>query len=207
MARKQDDALHARVARWKAVRAATKPKETLSFTPMAKVLGMGARNLKLIIDKDQDFPIEIRGGEGVEWAFNVRAVLDHLIARDAAVLAGRAKEVAALARMTGITVEAGDAPSTFSAESLRQTASTLVTVQKLKREQGDLIIAEPVRTFFRDYHQRFQQEVLGCLGRIDPAGQLPPATRAMIENDMRDLLVDLQDRMQAFVGQTLADRH
>jgi len=211
MSRKQDEALQARVARYKALRRETKKGDLLTFTPMAKVLGMSARNLKIIIDADETFPVVERGGEGHPWTFDARAVLDHMIARDDAVLAKRAKEVAALARMTGISIEApgvdsGAAPQAFSAEALRQTASTLVTVQKLKKEQQALIDAEQVRQFLSDYHQRFQQEVLGALGRVDPAGQLEPAVRGLIENDMRNLLVDLEGRMTAFVVKTFADR-
>lgn len=211
MAKKQDDAIRAKVARWKATREVAEPGDTLQAEPMAKALGMTWRNLKKIIDLDAAFPIVVRGAEGHAWTFDVTAVLDHMIARDEAVLAERDREASRLARLSGITVsgavggpDSAGASQGMSAEALRSAAQTMLQVQKLKREQGLLIEAEPVRMFLIEYHQRFQQEVLGALGRVDPAGQLPPATRTLIENDMRNLLVDMHGRLEQWMGQHIA---
>lgn len=211
MPKKADDALRARVVRYKALLKETKRTDVLTFGPMAKVLGMSARNLKLIIDGDEGFPIEQRGGEGHAWTFKVQDVLRHMISRDDAVLAKRDREAARLARLSGVSI--GSAPEEnggqlqgFSPEALKAAAQTLMQVQRLKREQGELIEAEPVRLFLIEYNQRFQQEALGALGRVDPAGQLSPAMRALIEEDMRNLLVDMETRLQAWMVNRFADR-
>lgn len=199
-----------RLARLKAMRAGIEPGTTMTAGEMCKALGWTWRHMKRdMIDQDASFPVLRRGAEGHAWLFDVPAVLDYLIARDEAAIAERAQRAEQMARLSGIGLKAvseSDRPGGLSIDELRVATQALVTVTRMKREQGELVPAEPVRLFFQDYHQHIQQEILGLLSRIDGPGQLPAGIRQAIEDDMRNLLVDLQKRMDNFVRERLAYR-
>lgn len=204
-AKKVDPAV--RLQRFRGLRAVAEPASKLTAAELAKALGFSWRHVKNMIDADAEFPIEVRGAEGAAWTFDLCAVLDHLIARDTALVALNDERAARMAKLTGAAAVLDDqSRPRLSMDEMRQAANTVVALDKMKRQQGHYVLAEPARRFFQDYHQHFQTEALGVLSRIDPAGQLLPAIRESIETDMRNLLVDLQERQERFLTQYFGSR-
>lgn len=194
----------ARLALLRPVLAALAPDTLLNADDMAKAAGMTWRNMKLTIDRDADFPIRFRGGEGVAWQFDALAVIRHLIAScESKIADGRAK-MTRLALLTGIAAEppeSGEAPA-MSANELKQATDAMLAVHKLKLARGEYLQKAEAMAFFVDLMSSFQADVLHMVGKIDPAGQWPAEQRKAVEDQMRTLLVGVQDRVNRFT-----DRH
>lgn len=170
---------------------------------MAKVLEMTDRNLAIIMEKDAEFPVVARGGQGVAYQLNARAVIDHLIAGCRALLADRKKRATRLNRLAsaGADVSAAEAEDeTLSPQDLKTTGDAQMTVHKLKLAQGKYLAKDAALAFLLDYHGQFQSETLGLLSRIDPAGQWPAEVRKGVDEGMRTLLVNLQTAMDLFIA-------
>lgn len=204
----------ARLSLLRAARENAKPDDVLNHREMAQACGMTPRNLKLTIDADDTFPILSRGGEGIGYQYGVVAALDHMIAKCEAMLADRAERAGKLERLSGLQLNAkSEAPAKrrrgkvepvaqapITASEARDIGQAQLTAHKLKEMQGKLVVADPMRRFLGDYHTALQTETLGLLGKIDPAGQLPAQVRLQVEDSMRTLLVNLQERMERFLA-------
>jgi hypothetical protein len=194
----------ARLALLLAGRKAIKPGDRLNMADLANALGMTARNLKLTINADENFPVVSRGGEGVAWVFDAGAVFDHLISKCEAAIAERSNRSDRINRLSGLM---GDKPApTLAGASgdltpgeLKQLGESMMTAHKLKMARRELMPKAEALAFFVDLMSQMQSDTLGLLGKIDPAGQLPAETRLAVEDGMRTLLVNLQDRTAKFI--------
>jgi hypothetical protein len=194
-------------ARLKILQAALKQiknGDTLNADEMAKAVGMTWRNLKLIIDSDPDFPIVSRGAEGIAWQFNARKAVEHMIGKCNAALGELRSRAERMSRLTGFETEKGATAGDFddeplSAGELKNLGDAQMAAHRLKLAQGKLIPAEKVRAFQMAYHAQMQAETLGIVAHLDPAGQWPVDLRRSVEDRMRTILVELQDRMAAFL--------
>jgi hypothetical protein len=186
-----------------AARERVKKGDVLNRPEMAKVLEMTDRNLSIIMEKDPDFPIAVRGRQGVAYQLDGRAVIDHMIAGCRALLAERKKRATRLNRLAsaGADVAAAEAEDeTLSPQDLKITGDAQMTAHKLKLAQGKYLPKDAALAFMLDYHGRFQSETLGLLSRVDPAGQWPAEVRKGVDDGMRTLLVNLQAAMDAFIA-------
>lgn len=183
------------------MRKAVRKGEILTAAELATAMSMTWRNIRLIIDGDASFPVVKRGAEGHEWNFDLAAVLDWFIKRDEQTVSRAEVKRARLAKLAGLStmVVDGESRAGLTVDEIRSTAQALIQAQRLKEQQAELVPAEPARAFWADYHEHFQSEVIGLLSRIDPAGQLSPGIRKLIDDDMRTLLVTLQGRMDKFI--------
>lgn len=194
----------ARLALLLAGRKAVKPDDRLNMAEMASALDMTARNLKLTINADDDFPIISRGGEGVAWQFAPAAVFEHMIAKCEAALAERSNRSDRINRLSGLMPERSEAAETkqsndLTPSELKHLGDAMMTAHKLKLARRELMPRAEALAFFVDLMSQMQSDTLGLLGKIDPAGQLPAETRLAVEDGMRTLLVTLQDRTAKFI--------
>jgi len=198
----------ARLAVLRAARKVAKPEDVLGAQEMAAALKMTWRNLKLIIDADDAFPIIRRGGEGVPWRMSAIAVLEHLITGCESALAARGQRQARIDRLSGApavkATKRGKAQTTteeppLSIDDMRKLGDVQMNAHKLKMMQGRYVVADANAAMLSDYHRSLQSNVLGLVGKIDPAGQWPAAVRLAVEDGMRTLLVDLQGMMVRYL--------
>lgn len=200
----------ARLQLLRAAREKVEDDDILNAREMAAVLGMTQNNLMQTLAADAEFPVEFKGGEGIPYRFKASAVLDHMIAKCEAAIAERQTRDARVQRLSGLaTVRPADgpapgqggAPEALSPGDLRTIGEAQMIAHKLKLAQGQLVEAAPFVAFMLDYHSQMQAQTLFLLGKIDPAGQWPAGVRASVEEGMRTLLVQLQEKMDRFVTQ------
>jgi len=183
----------ARLARLRAARKSIgRKRPVLSAVPMAEMAGMTWAGLRKHIDGDAAFPIKGRGGNGIEWEFDARKVLDHLIGkleRDVAKKRARTRRMAEIA---------GFDPDTLPDESLgiadlAKIDSILTSVQRKKTEQGHYVVAAKADRAAADFIEAVVEAFMGAVQRMDPTGSLPASVRQKLDNEMRDGLVRIHD--------------
>ena len=195
----------ARLKILEAARAGLTKKDVLNADEMAKAAGMTWRNLQLIIDKDPKFPVKHRGAEGVAWQYEAQQTIDHMIAQCRAALGELRSRAERMSRLTGFATEAAGSTVDFDDEpvtagELQMLGNAQMAAHRLKLAQKALIPAETVRASYMAYHAQMQAETLGIVAHLDPAGQWPADLRRAVEDRMRTILVELQDRMTAFLN-------
>jgi hypothetical protein len=198
----------ARLAQWRAARAEVAPGEMFNAADLAKLTSITWRNLKLTIIGDDAFPVVTHGAEGVPYVFDGAAVLDHLIAKaEASVEIRRAREDR-VSKLTGIAVSPPSAGAPEHRESGFATARDMkalgeaqMITHRLKREQGKYIPAEAVKSLLADMMMTMQSETLAAAARMDPAGRLDPATRAGVDEELRNVLTTVQGKLDNWLGQ------
>lgn len=186
----------ARLAILKPARKRSRKGAKASAVPMAEIAGMSWVNLRAMIKADPDFPVERRGGNGVEWIFDVRAVLDHMIAGCEATLKERRRQGERIARMAGFDVEAAPEVVELSLDEIRKLADLVSQVQRDKQRQGLLAPVAVMERGAAEYHQVVLDAFMGGVQRMDPTGTLSPAVRALVENELGNMLVRIQDAAQ-----------
>lgn len=195
----------AKLALLLAAKRGVEPGCILSMADMAKALDMTARNLKLTIDSDPELPVASRGGQGVAWALDAHAVMDHMIAKCRAALSERSVRDERIGRLTGLQAEAAQdqqarGGSSLSPHEMKQIADAQMTAHRLKREQGRYMLADEVTSFLNEYHSQIQGDVIAMVSRIDPSGQIPLEHRRKMEEASRTMLVELQGKLVQFLA-------
>lgn len=176
---------------------------------MATIAGMTWRNLKMIIDADPKLPIEQRGDQGVPWQFNARKVLDYMIGSAKAAQRSREARRAEVNRLAGLGATAGsplnggDANGSGSAAEMLQEAraiSALVDAQaKLRHEkqkQGSLVDRAVVRSLITEMLTTMQTESLAVTAKIDAAGQWDQGLRVQVDEEVRNVLTTVRDKLE-----------
>jgi hypothetical protein len=191
----------ARLKILRSARASAKNSDVLGADDMAAAVAMTWRGLKKSIDADPDFPIQRRGGEGVPYQFSAIAALDHMIARCEAAVAERRARQDKVDRLSGAPRDEAVEPAKIdddtplSVSELRSLGEAQMTAHKLKLLQNRYVDRDKNAAVLADYHSHLQSNVLGLVGKVDPAGQWPAAVRLAVEDGMRNLLVELQALM------------
>jgi hypothetical protein len=165
---------------------------------MAEAAGMSWVNLRAAINADPEFPIERRGGNGVEWVFDVEKVLRYMIGRCEAVVAERRDQNSRVARLVGFDVEAAPETATLDVDGLRKLWDLVSQISREKQKQGLLAPIADMRAAAAEYHEVVLEAFLGAVQRIDPTGSMPPTVRAMLENELGNILVRIQDAATAW---------
>lgn len=195
-------------------------RPVLNADEMAQVAGMTWRNLKLIIDRDEDFPVLARGDMGVPWQFEAVTVLNHLIAQAQAAQAARERRTATITRLSGLSGAAPVPPNGGQPAGLGSAAEMLQHVRAFaamvdvqarirgeKQKQGQLVDAEEVRNLLWDLMTTMQTETLAVSAKLDPAGQWEPTLRAQVDEALRNVLVTVRDRLEQKLGGLGGTRH
>ena len=198
MARKPADPA-ARLAILKAARKRVRKGEKLGAFPMAEAAGMSWVNLRTMINGDENFPIERRGTNGVEWIFDARAVIDYLIRGCEAGLSERRKHNEKLARIAGFDVDEVPEVAGLSIDDLRKLADLVAQVQREKNRQGQLVSTAEMEKLSAQYHQVVLDAFMGAVQRIDPTGAIGPQEREKLDNELRNVLVKIQDAAQRWL--------
>lgn len=191
-------------------RAAIEPGLIVNASELENVVRLTWKRISKAIDEDSDFPVIARGGMGVSWQFDAAAVLDHLIARTKQRMADREAHqdrASRLAGLGGVAPPSSEAPAPIAmrsdpAETLAQARAinALIDAQaKLRSErvrQGALVERTKVDALLADMMTTMQAETLGVAGKVDRSGQLPPEMRAQIDEELRNVLVTVRDRLE-----------
>lgn len=214
----------ARLAKLEATRPNVEPGEILNAEEMAAAAGMVWKNLKAIVDRDPDFPVLRRGGEGTPWQFEAAKALDHMIDRARAVQADRERRRDRVSVLAGLGSETGggspsggDGQSAGSGSAARdmfedaRALSALIDVQaKLRAEkvaQGALLHRDKVESFLWRWLSALQSDVLAIEGRIDKVGMIEPVQREAIKAELATALVSLRGALEREIGKWNAPGH
>lgn len=198
-----------RLAILEGARAGVQPGTILNAGEMAEVAGMTWRNLAMIVEADKDFPIVQRGDMGVPWQFDAAAALDHMIgsarsARD--VRDARRAEVERLSGLGGASAvassggeQAGSGSAAERWTEARAIGALIDAQAKLRAERqkrGLLVDRQKVETLLAAVMSTMQTETLAVSSRMDPAGSWEPGFRAQVDEELRNVLVSVRDRLE-----------
>lgn len=199
--------LDSMVAARKGVRRGRK----IGGTELASIVGVSWRILRRRIEDDPEFPVLERGADGKKWLFDTAVALDRLIATTKALKDQRRRRGAEGARLAGM---AGDKPSrqvkaepepdvpdnaadlAQNARAFKALAEAQMMVHRLKVQQGEYVRADTVRMLLADVMTTMQTETLAIEGKLDPAGQWPPELRESVMEELRNLLVLVQQKIE-----------
>jgi len=176
----------------KARRKAARNDDVVSTAGLERITGLGWRYLKRLIDENPDFPIRKRGAEGSSYEFVVPDVLDWLIGYYRGKVQARDAAQERIARLAGITVPNGSTNG-LSVKDFIEINRVQLEVQRRKVEQRQLVPATEVRAIMSGLAGVVQSELTTMVSRIDPAGRWPADARAMIAEELRNLLVRIHD--------------
>lgn len=214
-----------RLAVLEAARGAIEDGLIVNFDEMAKIAGMSSRNLKLIVARDPEFPIAKKGGEGVPYEIDAAAALDHMIGSARAARDVREARMATVTRLAGLGAGAvapspgdgggnGSGSAADDPKALTEHARAITAIvdarAKLRaqmREEGSLLDRPDVERFLWEWLTALQEGVLAISSRLDPAGQLDPAVRKGIDDEMANILVEMRGALEARIETWNAARH
>lgn len=195
----------ARLARLRAAKKSLgRKRPILSAGPMSEMAGMTWAGLRKHLDGDPAFPIKARGGNGIEWQFDARKVLDHLIAkleREAARKRARTRRMAEIAGFDPDTLP----DATLGIADLAKIDAILTSVQRKKTDQGHYVVATKADRAAADFIEAVVEAFMGAVQRMDPTGSLPATVRQDLDNEMRNGLVRIHDaatRWRKAIGAT-----
>jgi hypothetical protein len=192
--------LTARIKRLEAAEQRAKafgPKETVTFQPMRELINVTRPTLAgwcNEIEGFEDSGCFVRGGNGIEWAFNPRKTVAYLLKHFRAVAAGQAAKSRKLTKAVGVTLSDGDEAMSM-AEVKDRLGLTLALVAATEK-QGGYVPAVEVSDFIAEYNQAVIDGIMGVATLTDPQGNLPPAVRKSIDEFLRSLALAVQQKAQ-----------
>lgn len=187
------------IKRLQAALGVAKPRDVVLAQVMAEIAGMTWRNLLIThIEPDPKFPIEHRGSEGDPYRFRVVKVLKHMIMRAKERQAENNTRAKRIMELTGFNVPE-DSTEAMSVADVNRLIEANMRAQKAKVEQGRYVPADQVRLFLIGYNAQVRNAILGEPQKLDPVGALPIEIRQTIDDDMRNLAVALQERVEGFL--------
>lgn len=176
-----------------------KRSDVLDAEGMAACLGMTWRNLKVThLDPDPAFPVKKRGAEGIAWEFHVLTVLRHMRKRARERIEKAATQAKRLQQLTNFTVPDEETDALTLVE-LSKLAELTTKVQAAKERQGGYVPSDKLRLFLGRYHSKIRDALLGAPAKVDPTGSLPPETRALLDNEVRSLIVQAEAAVETFL--------
>lgn len=178
-----------RLEQLRAARKRIRKGETLTAEPMASLLSLSWKALGDKIAADPGVPIVQRGSRGVEWQFDARAVVDYFIRLEEA----EARKARRVAELGGLGAAGADVVASMGLADLAKADAVATSVQRKKIEQGEYMPRTRVVQAFDRYTDTVVSQFLNVTHRIDPTGALPVEVRAMLDNEMRNVLLALHD--------------
>lgn len=198
MARPKGDASNL-IKRLEAALSVAKPRDVVDTTVMSKILGMTWRNLLVThIEPDPAFPVKRRGAEGVAWEFQVVKVLRHMIRRARERMAGNEAAARRVHQLTNFSVPE-DQDGAFSLADLAKLADLTMKAQSEKARQRLYVPAATVRDFLTRYNSTVVGAILGISQTADPNGSMDPAARAIMDNELRTVAVQVGEQVDKFL--------
>ncbi len=188
------------MARCEAALKVVKRREIITGEPMAELAGMTWRNfVDRYIDVDPQFPIVQRGRPGVPFQFDAAKTLRHLIKRCKERLAESEKRAADMARLANVKMPAANEGAPQSYAELRQGLLAHAELQRMRKEQGEFLLAADVDHWIRGLIERVVMTVNGAAAKSDPTGSWPPEVRGAFDDELRRLASDVQASGDAYI--------
>jgi phage terminase Nu1 subunit (DNA packaging protein) len=159
---------------------------------LAKILGVSKPTMGAILDRYPDFPIEQRGGLGVEWKFNPDLAKAFIIAKRAEEEAANATRSELLAQcslpLDDVTPEEPGAPRALSAVERLQHARAMLAEDKLARERQFMVLKTDMRPHLGAVWLSLSQSLQALPAQIAARYNLPlPVVR-----DLKDFIATFQ---------------
>ena len=172
---------------------------------LAKLLGVSLPTMSALIDRYPDFPVEQRGGPGVEWKFRAdvaKAFIADKKAEAEASSAARNELLAQFALPLLDTEEEADGPSpTLSAQDRLAQARALLAEDKLAKERGFLVAKSDMRARLTPVWATLGAFLQSLPADLAERHNLPGAVvrdmRARIAQQQRELHARLLDLLPA----------
>lgn len=198
MARPRGDASDL-IRRLEAALKVAKPRDVVDAVVMSKIAGMTWRNLLVThIEPDPAFPIKRRGAEGVAWEFQAKKVIGHMIKRARERMAANEAAARRVHQLTSFTVPE-DPEGPVSLADLSKLADLTMKAQAEKTRQGQYVPAAKVRDFLISYNAAVTGGILGVSQVADPNGNLDPAVRVVVDNELRSVAAHVGAMVDKFL--------
>lgn len=200
----QSNGLSARIRQLEAAekRAAALPAKTrLSFKPMQELLAVSRPVLTgwcSDIDGFEASGAFVRGGNGIEWEFNPRKTVAYLLKHHRGVIARQTAKSQKIAKAVGVTLPDGEESSSLA--ETRQMIDLTLKVTEAQERQGRYIPVDEVSTFLAGYNEEIVSGLMGTKTKVDPNGNLPPAVRKAVDEELRRVAALVHDRATKFIG-------
>lgn len=181
--------------------------ENMSSRPMADILDVTWPTLRNWCEfrSFEGTGAFVRGGNGIEWAFDPAKTVDTLLAHFRADMAERQDRNARIIASTGVELSDSE-PIGDIGEIDRQLALTM-RVAEMKEKQGRYIPAEQVREFLRGYNQLVIESIMGVRSQVDPTGQLPAGVAKAVNDGLIKVATEIQQKCTSYIGEQRAGLH
>lgn len=199
----QPNSLNARLRQLEAAKAraeALSRGAKISFEPMREILGL--RSAKALrdwcneIDGFEDSGCFVRGGNGIEWEFDPRKTVAFLVKHFTKQIEAQAKKSRKLAEAVGVKLPAQETPSL---QETKQLVELTLTVTAAQEKQHRYMVADEVADFIAGYNEELVNGILGVKTKVDPNGNLPPAIRKAVDEELRRLATNLHARAAIYI--------
>jgi hypothetical protein len=160
--------------------------ELLSSLPMARVLGVSWPTLRGWCDEISGFEDSgafLRGAQGNEYEFCPVRTLWFLIEYFEAQRAEFAEKTQDEASRSGVHLDAGDEAESW--EEVRGRVGMSITVTQAQERQKRTCQTELVKGLFWSAYEGWQNAIMGIRTRMDPNGQMTPAQREELNEQLR----------------------
>lgn len=144
----------------------------------------------------------IRGGNGIEWEFSARKVINILIAHFQSVIDGQAKKSQQISRAIGVDLPETEVPTLAETKDLVNLTLTVVAASE---KQGRYTLTEEMTAFIAEYNQRVVDGIMGVRTQVDPNGNLPPNVRSDVDKYLRSVATQVHAKAAAFIEECRAD--
>lgn len=183
------------------VRAAKLKRGTrLSAGPMAEVLGVRWPALRDWCDEIGELESKgavVRGGNGMEWAFDPQRTVKILISHFRSRVEGQARKSRALTKAIGVNMSPQEAAPSFA--ETKDLVNLTLTVVAAAEKTGQYTRTEEVADFLEGYNVAAVSGVMGVLTEVDPNGNLPPQVRKDVDHYLRLVAVNMRRRAEQYV--------
>lgn len=199
----QSNGLSARIRQLEAAeqRAKALPaKATLSFKPMQELLAVSRPVLTGWCNDIDGFEASgafIRGGNGIEWEFKPRKTVAFLLKHHRGVISAQAAKSRKISEAVGVKLP--ESEEAVSLAETRQLIDLTLKVTEAQEAQGRYVVAEDVAQFIGDYNEEVVSGLMGVKTKVDPNGNLPPAVRKAVDEELRRVAALVHAKAEKFV--------
>lgn len=197
--------LSARIRRLEAAEVRAKalgPKAIISFGPMMEVLGVSRSTLQDWCNDIDGFEASgafKRGGNGIEWEFKPVKAVAYLLRHFRAQAVKQAERSRKLTKSVGVKLAADD--EALSLVEVKDRVNLTLTLVAATEKQGHYVLASDVADFLARYNQKVIDGIMGVKTKVDPNGNLSPAVRRQIDENLRSVAASVNEAAQEAIGE------
>jgi hypothetical protein len=171
----------------------------LSSKPMSELLGVSWVTLRGYCDEIDGFEASgsfVRGGNGIEWVFKPARTVAYLLKHFRSVSVRQAAKSRKVTKAVGVTLSDDDAPSLAETKDLVNLTLTVTAAQERQHRYAP---ADEVANFIAGYNEELVSGILGVKTKVDPNGNLPPALRKAVDEELRSLATALHAKAASYI--------